>query len=337
MTNRERVRASLAHRQPDKTPYHIGFTLPAQAATATYLQDPFFVSKLGNALATMGTTGKDAWKEGDCCTWEDEWGVQWNRSIDKDIGIVCNQVVTPATLETLFVPDPDDPTRFDYYDTVIKPEGARTDQFVVADLGFSLYERAWTLAGMETVLMGMVSDKAFANALLDRILEYNLRIIDHACVYDIDAMMFGDDWGSQTGLQMGLKLWREFIRPRVAQMYAAVKAHGKFVFIHSCGKCTQLFPDLIEIGLDCFNPFQPEVIDVAEAKREFGKDLTFFGGISTQRGLPYGTPDEVKAEVRRLIEVVGKDGGLIASPAHAIPADAKPANIAAMIEVLQGQ
>jgi uroporphyrinogen decarboxylase len=120
-------------------------------------------------------------------------------------------------------------------------------------------------------------------------------------------------------------------------MYQAVKAHGKFVFIHSCGKVQQLFPELIECGLDVFNPLQPEVMDVAAVKLEFGTRLSFYGGISTQRTLPFGTVQETRDEVRRLLDVLGRDGGYVASPAHAIPPDARPENVAAMLDVLQHQ
>jgi len=162
-------------------------------------------------------------------------------------------------------------------------------------------------------------------------------VIEKVCSYDVDAMIFGDDWGMQTGLQMGAKLWREFIYPRIQQMYALVKSKGKFVFIHSCGKVDEVFPDLIEIGLDVFNPFQPEVMDVFEMKRHYGDRLTFFGGISVQKTLPYGSVAEVKDEVKQLLEIVGKNGGYIAAPSHDIPGDAKPENIHTMIEVLQNQ
>jgi uroporphyrinogen decarboxylase len=136
---------------------------------------------------------------------------------------------------------------------------------------------------------------------------------------------------------MGYDLWKEFIEPRVRQQYKAVKDRGKYVVIHSCGKVDELFPDLIEAGLDVFNPFQPEVIDAFDAKKRYGGRLCFFGGISTQRTLPYATVDEVKEQIKRLIDGVGKDGGYFAAPAHAIPPDAKPENVAAMIEVLQNQ
>jgi uroporphyrinogen decarboxylase len=185
--------------------------------------------------------------------------------------------------------------------------------------------------------MGMVEAPAFVHRLLDRILEYDLEVIERACSFPIDAMMFGDDWGQQRGLLMSPMHWRQFIKPRIRAMYQAVKARGRRVFIHSCGKVDELFPDLIECGLDVFNPFQPEVMDVRAAKRAFGDRLSFYGGISTQRTLPYGTPDQVRDEVRRLLDDIGEGGGFIAAPAHAIPKDADPRNIDAMIDVLRNQ
>lgn len=333
MTNRERVLCAVEHRQPDRTPFQIGFTQPAYQRYAEYVGDPDFARHLDNCLLTLDTSIRGAWQEVSPHVWQDEWGVQWDRSVDPDIGVVCNRVVTPANVRTFACPDPADPSRYEGYAEAI---AAAPHLYSVANLGFSLYERAWTLAGMEELMMAMVLDKPFVHTLLDRILEVNLGIIERACSYPIDAMMFGDDWGQQTGLQMGIGHWREFIKPRIRQMYGAVKARGKRVFIHSCGNVDELFPELIECGLDVFNPFQPEVIDVEAAKREYGRDLTFFGGISTQRLLPYGTPDQVRSEVRRLLDVVGQNGGLIAAPAHAIPGDARPENIEAMIEVLQG-
>ncbi len=335
MNNRERVLAALNHRQPDKTPYNIDFTQAAHAKMADYYGDPHFGGKLGNCLTVTSCEPWDSWKEIAPDIWEDQFGVQWNRAVDKDIGVVCNRVVAPETLGALQLPDPDDPSRYAHYPRLIADK--KQDSFIVVDLGFSLFERAWTLAGMENVLMWMVEDKGLIHRLLDVIVEFNLRVIDHVCAYDVDAMLFGDDWGQQRGVIMGPKLWREFIKPRVRRMYGAVHARGKHVFIHSCGKVDELFPDLIECGVNMFNPFQPEVIDVYDVKRRYGRDLGFYGGISTQRTLPYGTVQETKDEVRRLIDAIGTDGGYIASPAHAIPADAKPENIAAMIEVLQNQ
>ena len=334
MNRKERVTASLGHAQPGKVPYHLDFTAPAHDAMARWYGDPHFEETLGNCLLMVETEPSDSWCRVRGEVWRDQFGVQWDRSIDTDIGTVSGVAITAENLRSYPFPDPADPSRFADWEEKI---ARREDMFVVANLGFSLFERAWTLAGMENILMAMVDEKSFVNELLDRILDFNLKVIELACSFPIDAMRFGDDWGQQRGLITGRALWKELIGPRVERMYRLAHSKGKRVFIHSCGKVEELFPDLIESGVDVFNPFQPEVMDVYDMKRRFGDRLSFFGGISTQKTLPYGSVSEVKEEVKRLIEVVGENGGYIASPAHAIPKDAKPENIAAMIEVLQGQ
>ena len=334
MNNRERVITVLNHRQPDKVPYNIGFTQKAHAKIAQYTGDEDFDKRLNNCLTCLNTAPKDSWKEVAPDIWADQFGVHWNRTIDKDIGNVCNLCVTPENINDYPFPDPDDPSRYEDFDEAIR---SKPDGFFSGDIGFSFYERAWTLAGMVEFMQYMLTDPGFCHKLLDRILEFNLRIIDNACVHPIDAMRFGDDWGMQTGLIMGPKLWHKFIGPRVRSMYQRVHSKGKYVFIHCCGKVDELFEDLIDSGLDVFNPFQPEVMDVFEMKRKFGDRLCFYGGISTQVTLPYGTVEETKDEVKRLIDEVGRDGGYIASPAHAIPGDVKPENYLAMIEVLESQ
>jgi uroporphyrinogen decarboxylase len=332
MTSRQRVLTALAHEQPDRVPYNVRFTQRMRARMVAYLGDPAFEAKLGNCLTIIETSPEDSWHEVRPGIWRDQFGVDWDRHIDPDIGNVCNTVVTPGSVDAVPFPDPDDSTR---YEKFRRARAADPDTFLVANIGFSLYERAWTLAGLEFLLGAMISNPGFVHRLLDRIVEYNLRIIRHACKLPVDAIFFGDDWGQQTGVIMGARRWREFLRPRLAQQYRAVRDGGKCVFIHSCGKVDELLPDLIECGVDVFNPFQPEVMDVFEIKRRYGDRLTFYGGISTQRTLPYGTVAQVKDDVRRLIDEIGRGGGYIASPAHDIPADAKPENVMAMMEVLQ--
>lgn len=335
MTNRERVLAALAHRRPEKVPYDIRFTQPAHTKMVEYYGDPDFESKLGNCFTWLRPHLPDArFVEVAPNIWADEFGVRWDRHADKDIGVVCNRLVTPENVTNFEFPDPNDPRRYESFDGAVAANGSTA---VLVSLGFSLFERAWTLAGMENVLMAMATDKQFANTLLDRILEFNLAIIENACTPKVDIFRFGDDWGHQRGVLMGPGLWREFIKPRFKEMCRLVKSKGKFVMLHCCGKVDELFGDLIECGLDIFNPFQPEVMDVFEVKRQYGDSLSFYGGISIQRTLPFGTVRQVRDEVRRLIDLVGENGGYIASPSHDTPRDAKPENIAAMIEVLQNQ
>ena len=134
---------------------------------------------------------------------------------------------------------------------------------------------------------------------------------------------------------MGPRLWRRFIKPRLEQMYGAVKRAGKVVMIHSCGRVQELFPDLIEVGLDVFNPFQPDVMNPYEMKRQYGDWLTFFGGVSVQHLLPHGTPTEIRDEVRRMMDQVGRDGGFIIAPSHDMPGDIPVENMVAFIETVR--
>ena len=331
MTVRQRVLDALAHRTPDKVPYDIRFTAPAREAMAAYYGDPEFEAGLGNCLTIARACRREEVRPN---VWQDEFGVQWDRTIDRDIGVVVNRLVARETLDDFVFPDPDDPALYgDIEAKVAQP----SDTLLIVKLSYNLFERAWSLVGMENLLMQMITHKTFVHALFDQITDYFLRVIDRSLEYNIDGIYFGDDWGTQTGLLMGTGLWHEFIFPRIRKMYARVKERDKFVFLHCCGKIEELFPALIECGLDVFNPLQPEVMDVARIKRLYGQRLSFYGGIGTQKTLPFGTVGETKEEVERLMDVVGSGGGYIASPSHAIPADAKPENVAAMIETLQDQ
>jgi len=329
MTARTEALDAIAHRQPARVPYDIRFTGEARRKMAEFYGDADFEEKLDNCLTIARL---DTRREVESNIWRDEFGVLWDRSRDKDIGVVVNRLITPETIADYHFPDPDDPAIYAQYPAAV---ARREDTIVVAKLSYNLFERAWSLVGMENLLMHMMTEKQFVHELLDRIMQYFLRVIDRSLDRGVDGIYFGDDWGTQTGVLMGPKLWREFILPRIREMFARVKARDGLVFLHCCGKVQELFPDLIDCGLDVFNPFQPEVMDVVEMKRLYGDRLTFYGGISTQRTLPLGTVEQIRAEVERLIAEVGTGGGLIVSPAHAIPADAKPENVAAMIEVLQ--
>jgi uroporphyrinogen decarboxylase len=331
MSVRQRTIDAIERRPPGKVPYHIRFTQPSRQKMAGFYGDPGFEASLGNCLSVYRPR---RFVEVRANIWRDEFGVEWDRTVDKDIGVVVNTLVAPETLGEYQFPDPDDPTLYTGFEASGNEFG---DTLAVAKLSYNLFERAWSLAGMEKLLLSMIADKPFVHDLLDRITEYNLAVIDNVCKWNIDAILFGDDWGHQGGLLMGPHLWREFIKPRIARLYQAAKAHDKYVFVHCCGAVQELFDELIECGLDVFNPFQPEVMDVFQMKKQFGDRLTFYGGISTQKTLPFGTVSDVKDEVRRLLNEVGSSGGYIAAPAHAIPPDAKPENIAAMIEVLQNQ
>ena len=206
------------------------------------------------------------------------------------------------------------------------------------DIGFSLFERAWTMRGMENVFMDMVERPEFVHEFLDTIADWNLEVVNAMLDrFPFDGVEFGDDWGSQRGLLMGPDHWREFVKPRIKRMYAAVRGKGRKVFIHSCGKVDSVFDDLVEIGLNVFNPFQPEVMDTFALSKKYKGRLAFWGGISTQRLLPYGTPDDVRRDVKHILKTIGAGGGYIAAPAHSTPKDVPVENLVALIETLNSQ
>lgn len=265
----------------------------------------------------------------------DIFGVTWYKEQEGgDIGIVRDFIMKEPQIEPYIFPEPDAELIKEKCERIVNNYG---NLFKIYEIGFSLYERAWTLRGMDSLLMDFILNKKFVDELFDKILEYNLKVIDLAAQYPIDCIMFGDDWGQQKGLIMGPKLWKRFIKPRIAKMYERVKKHGLYIAHHSCGDNYELFPELIGMGLDIYNTFQPEIYDLEKYKKEFGNYLTIYGGISTQCILSKGTPEEVKAETRRTMDVLGRNGGYIVAPTHQITTDIPLENILAFIEVVKGQ
>jgi len=285
LSKREVVKLALDHKRPPYVPWSFRFTHEAEDALAAHYgaTGPELEDRLGNHLLELGSAigffepiGNDRVR--------DVFGVVWNRSQDKDIGIVEGTVLPEPTLDGYQFPDPLDPRFF----ADIPAQLARfPDRFRLFTLGFSLFERAWTLRGMENLLTDLIEEPEFVHQLFTRIADYNIAQVQAALRYDIDAVYFGDDWGQQQGLIMGAAKWREFILPQLKRMYGAVRSAGKYQFIHSCGDVDELFEDLISIGLNCFNPFQPEVMDIAALTTQYRGRLSFWGGLSTQSTLPY--------------------------------------------------
>ena len=332
MDKREVVKLAIEGRKVPYVPWQCGFTVEAAEKLRNHfgqedldlVLDNHFV-KLGSDMGLFTALGEDHFR--------DFFGAVWDRSVDKDIGIVEKYVLPEPTLAGYEFPDPLDNRFFEDIPELLSEYG---DCFRVFKIGFSLYERAWAMRGMENLMMDFLDHPSFVHELLQRIADYNIAQITEALKYDIDAVYFGDDWGQQRGLQMGPWLWAEFIRPELKRMYSVVREAGKYVTIHSCGKVDKLFDDLIELGLNCFNPFQPEVMDVFDLMKRYKGRLAFHGGLSTQQTLPYGSAEDVKRATAKLLKA-GNNGGYIFAPAHAVEGDVPLENMLAFIDVLHTQ
>ncbi len=332
MTKRDVIRATLDGHVPPYVPWSFSFTLEARQKLVQHFgsenMEPFLQNHLlglGNDIGFFEDIGNNRVQDG--------FGVVWDRSVDKDIGNVEHPQLTEPTLAGYTFPDPVDDRFFEDIPGLLATYG---DRFRVFRIGFSLYERAWTLRGMEAIMMDFYDNPGFVRELLRAIADYNIAQVKRALTYDIDAVYFGDDWGQQSSLQMGPQIWHDFLYPELRRMYGAVRDAGKYVFIHSCGDVDELFPALLDIGLNCFNPFQPEVMDVSTLIPQYRGRLTFHGGLSTQQTLPFGTVADVRAETQDLLSLGGA-GSYILSPAHALEGDVSLENMLAFIEEAQNQ
>jgi uroporphyrinogen decarboxylase len=332
MTKREIVKLVFEGEPPPYVPWNIGLTKEAQEKLQHHFGLPDLEEVLQNHFLRLGSDIGFFADIGDNC-FLDVFGVIWDRTIDKDIGNPRNRLLTEPTLKGYNFPDPLDPLFFAHIPERIEKYG---DRFRVFQIGFSLWERAWTLRGWEKLMTDFHDHPGFVHDLLNAIADYNIAQVKEALKYEIDAVYFGDDWGMQRGVQMGPLMWRKFIYPVLKRMYGVVREAGKYVMIHSCGDVDELFDYLIEIGVNCFNPFQPEVMDVPSLIHRYRGRLAFHGGLSTQRTLPYGSSDDVRQETEYLLEL-GRDGGYIFAPAHDVEGDVPLENILAFVEIIQKQ
>jgi len=335
MTRKERVIKALRHEQTDIIPYFTEFTQQAKENMIQYFGNENFESNWGLHLHYIQYWGWPTELPDQPEHFRDDFGAVWNRSgADKDIGAIENPIIQDLEDYTYEFPNVDEQRLRKEFEELIE---TKEDKFTMAGFGFSMFERSWSLMGMENVLISMIANPDELEVLYDRICDYNLKLIDIALEYDIDGVYFGDDWGQQKGLIMGPNHWRKFIKPRMKRMYERVKSKGKFVMQHSCGDIQDIIGDLIEIGLDCYQTVQPEIYNLELLKERYGSSLTFWGAISTQKLLPYATTEEVKKETTRIMKIMGQGGGYIAAPTHAVAFDVPAENIDAMMEVFLNQ
>jgi uroporphyrinogen decarboxylase len=215
-------------------------------------------------------------------------------------------------------------------------EAREKGQFIVATLGFGLFERSWAMRGFEDALTDMLLHPVFYQELVEGIFEFQAELARRLLELPIDGVMFSDDWGDQRGVLMGPKLWRKFIKPYARDLHEVVHAAGRWTLQHCCGSVMDIIPEMIDIGLDVLESLQPEAMDVYEIKRLYGQELRLWGGLGTQQLIPFGTADEIRAEIGRLRREMGSGGGYILAPAKPLMPEVPTENAAVVVETFLG-
>ncbi len=214
-----------------------------------------------------------------------------------------------------------------------------TDDLLVGFFGGHIFQAAQSLRGWELFLVDLMTNHAFAEALMERLAEANMRRFErYAATVGrwVHVVHFEDDLGMQDRPLLRPKLYREVVKPYHAKLFDFARARTEaHLLFHSDGAIASFLPDLIEMGIDAVNPVQVSAagMDTRELKREFGRDITFWGGgCDSQAVLPLGTRDEVADEVKRRIDDLASGGGFVFSPVHNVQADVPVENVVAMFD-----
>ena len=233
-----------------------------------------------------------------------------------------------------------DASRYNFAETADHVRRAGTRYALRGPYWLPVFCRACSLFGMEELMVKMLTTPTVVDAALHRITDHAAAYCEHllsACGDALPIFCLGDDFATQRGLMIAPALWRRFLKAHYARLFAIGKRHGKPIWFHSCGDITSILPDLIDIGMDVWETVQLHALPLSarELKREYGRHITFFGGVNTQR-LPFVKPDEVQREVRQCIQELGEGGGYICGPDHHIKPDVPPDNTLALFDTALG-
>ncbi len=345
----ERIITALRHKCPDRIPIDYIATPETQAMLKKHFginDDEILLRKLGvdirrvgphfvgpedmTGAAGIGTQGKDF------------LGIVW-KPVKNEFG-TYNEIAFSPLAKMTTVKEIEDYSwpKVDWFDfSHLKEEIAklnREHRYAIMYFAGGAFETPWYMRGMERFLMDLVECPDIAEAISRHAMEFYreraMRAIE-ASDGQIDIIGSGGDLGTQRGMMLSPELWRRHIKPHSEQLIRPFKDMGLITFYHSCGSIVPVIEDFVEMGLDILDPIQPKAaeMDAENLKSRFGNRLTFHGGIDEQELLPRGTPSKIRQEVKRLIQILGKEGGYIVCPAHAIQPDTLVENILAMYEV----
>jgi uroporphyrinogen decarboxylase len=246
-------------------------------------------------------------------------------------------VKTPEDVEAFPFPDPLAEGRFDDAEMTIKKY--RGKYFIWGDVEVTVFALARNLVGMEKLLVDMALGEPYVEALLDKCEDFSLAVARRLVSLGVDGILGGDDYGAQNGMLISPGMWRQYFKEGHRAFYDKLKSlNPDLIIAHHCdGAVAPIIEEWVEAGLEVFNPVQPNVPghEPEDLKARYGATLSFWGAIDQQQLLPFGTPQEIEAETRRIINILGEGGGYLASPAHIIQADTPVENVEAFISAVK--
>jgi len=352
MTSRERVMTAMHRRKPDRVPFVMGDFVPYQMDVfrqKTGQEDPmeYFGSDIRGVSLGPSQLKTDFSVFYDSLPPNvhlDEWGIGHRPTASDDSqhshleGFVYPMLKLRTRQDMLDYPLPD--IEADYrYANVADDIRQLQERGLCATcwMACTIFEIAWYMRSMEQLMVDMIDQPDIAEALLDRItMKREIQAWTYAEL-GADIICLGDDVGTQRGLLMSASMWRRWLKPRLARIISVVNVARPetLIFYHSDGDIREIIPDLIEIGVNILNPIQPECLDPAEVKAKYGGQLAFWGSIGIQHTLPFGTPDDVRCEVRTRIQTIGQGGGFLIAPTHVIEPEVPWENIVAFVEAVK--
>ena len=281
---------------------------------------------------------------GGASSYTDEWGIGWKNSpYETRFGngfytdIVGHPLADLSALDSYRPPDPNRAQLYRESEHLIATH--KSDYYIVGVTVTTIFEAAWALRGYEQMMMDFTCDPVLSETILDIPFRYHLAVASRLVEMGVDMIWIGDDFGTQSGMLISPRIWRQLFKPRMAHFISTLKTINPQIKVayHSDGNIEKIIPDLIEIGLDVLNPIQPACMDPAKLKRDYGDKLCFWGSIDEQFTLPFATPEQVRQQIQERLETVAYDGGLILAPTHHVQLDTPLENFWAMVHAITGE
>lgn len=354
MKHRDRVMMALNREEPDRCPMQISFTPEFAVRLKEDLKlqgrgihnphgggNTYELERLLDEDLLLTSVGWANSYYHEDRNYTDEWGIAW-RSVDyhtkfgkgRYTEMVGHPLADDQAIGTYKAPDPNRSELYTEAARVIKEY--KDEYYIVGVTVTTIFETAWALRGLGQMMMDLALDPDLADKILDIPYHYHLTSAKKLVEMGVDMIWTGDDVGTQSAMMISPALWRRFFKPRMANFIAELKRINPRLKVayHCDGVIFPIMPDLIEIGLDVFNPVQPACMNPERVKKEYGDHLCFWGSLDEQHTLPFGSPADVEEEVKKRLRTLGKGGGLIIGPTHHVQLDTPMENFWAMVNTI---